>query len=196
MKKIFSLCLVLAMMFSVCVPMAQAEEIAQKVVVVDNNRTRIEFSSPVTVAAGDSVSVNFTAPVDGNYAFMANKNKDYYGLISASVTSGDQTIWSVSNAEWNGAGSGKNKPYGRIGKGTTGTVALTKGTSYTLTVTPGAITPLLNGTVSTWTTSYIDVLCTDIVADGKKLIQPYFYKTCGQNGDHFLYGLFHGGRAV
>ncbi|MBQ4087597.1 MAG: metallophosphoesterase [Clostridia bacterium] len=185
MKKVFSLCLVLAMMFSVCVPMAQAEEITQKVVVVDNNRTRIEFESPVSVAAGESVSVDFTVPVDGNYAFMANKNTDYYGYLNAELKSDETTVWSVTNAPWDGTTSGK-KPYGRVGKGTTGTVALTKDTPYTLTLTAVEKTPLPNNTVSTWTTSYIDVLCTDIVADGKKLVQPYFYKTTGQNGDHFL----------
>ena len=155
--------------------------------VVDNNRTRLEFGASVSVEPEESYSVDFTVPVDGNYAFMLNKNKNYYGYISASVKSGETEIWSVSNVSWDGANSGANKTYARLGKGTTGTVALKKDTPYVLTFTPTAMTiPSGKSYTNTLTTSYVDVLCTDIVADGKKLIQPYFYKTCGMNSDHFL----------
>ncbi len=192
MKRVISLILGMCMLISASAFSVSAETSAAAaasgatVVVVDNNRSRIELPSAVSIAAGESYSVDFTVPVDGNYAFMANKNKDYYGYISATLTSGGETVWSVSNAEWTGATSGKNKPYARVGKGTTGTVALTKDTAYTLTLTPSALATTASGCVTTLTTSYIDVLCTDIVADGKKLVQPYFYKSTGQNGDHFL----------
>ena len=87
MKKLCSLFLAVSMLLTVFIPAVHAED-AYKQIVVDNNRTRIEFTSAVSIAAGTSISVNFIVPVDGNYAFMAHKNANYYGKITAAVTSG------------------------------------------------------------------------------------------------------------
>ncbi len=189
MKKLCSLFLAVSMLLTVFIPAVHAED-AYKQIVVDNNRTRIEFTSAVSIAAGASISVNFTVPIDGNYAFMAHKNGNYYGKITAAVTSGETSVWSVKDVSWDGSNFNLNKRHARIGYGSTGTVALTAGTNYTLTLTTAAFDTVpekIASTVTdTLTSSYIDVLCTDIVADGKKLIQPYFYEKNDVYSDHFL----------
>lgn len=149
-----------------------------KVVQAGDGLTRIELPSPLKIKASASASFDFTVLKDGNYAFMANRNTDYSdGTLTATVTEQDSGAETAvcTDVGWNGAASGQ-KPYARVGTGTTGTVALKANVPYTFTITSSA----------GFTTSYFDVICTDIDVSGKTLIPSHYYTRTNQNTDHFL----------